>query len=263
MKVLSFYRYPHPNNVGDTLTPEILRHFIPDDVIIQQVRENRKGKLLGVGSIMRAMQAGDTVWGSGVMHKTDQFPHAPGSKFLAVRGKLSREILLRNGGDVPEVYGDPAVLLPLIYRPEVEVTHEVGIIPHFVDRQRVRTRRQRKHIGGSASFKMIDVFLPWRDFVDEVLSCKRIVSSSLHGIIIAEAYGVQAEWRILSHRVLGKGFKFLDYLTGTEREQQMEGYFPPIDPEVLASQQQGLLDVLLSDESIYEHIEKKPTVRQT
>ena len=245
MKQMKYYRYPHPNNVGDTLTPAILEHFFSGDTALDQIRFKQvqgdyRGKLLMVGSIMRLIREGDIILGSGVMRSTDRFEHAKDCIFLAVRGKLSRAKLIRSGGDVPEVYGDPAVLLPLMYKPEIEVTHKVGIIPHFVDTRLVNERKAQKLARG-ADYKMIDVFLPWQEFVNEVLSCEHIVSSSLHGLIIAEAYGKSVEWVELSNKVIGKGFKFNDYLTGTERAEQKPGKFPALDPNVLKKQQDDLL----------------------
>jgi len=217
------YWYPHEYNVGDTLTPHILRHFRPDIEIEPVAGTYSAGKLIGVGSIMRMMRPGDTIFGSGVMRETDLFPFAPSCTFLAVRGKLSRDILIRNGGKVPEVYGDPALLLPRIYSPRITKTHRVGLVPHYVDKNAVKAKFERL-----AGYKVIDVALPWRSFVDELLSCETIVSSSLHGIIIAEAYGLPAEWVEYSDKVIGKGFKFRDYLTGTNRGPQGVGKFPPI-----------------------------------
>ena len=239
---MKYYRYPHPNNVGDTLTPYILQHFRPD-IEFTQVREDEEGKLIVVGSIMRVIKPGDTILGSGVMRASDAFPQAPQCRFLAVRGKLSRNILLAYKGAVPAVYGDPAILLPLMYSPTVAITHKVGIIPHFVDKHIV-TQEVADRLAEGDSWKLIDVFLPWEEFVQEVLSCERVVSSSLHGIIIAEAYGLPAEWVLLSNKVIGDGFKFRDYLTGTERDPQDAGKFPSLNQKVLKRLQNGLLNAM-------------------
>ncbi len=140
-----------------------------------------------------------------------------GVKFLAVRGPLSRKMIKE--AVVPEVYGDPALLLPTIYAPlGVKKICKVAYIPHYVDR----------HLMMNKGLNIIDVALPWKIFVRRVLECERIVSSSLHGIIIAEAYGIPAEWAVYSDRVIGNGFKFHDYLLGTGREVQRPGMFPPI-----------------------------------
>jgi len=44
----------------------------------------------------------------------------------------------------------------------------------------------------------------------EASKCERIMSSSLHGIILADALGIENQWEY-SERVFGKGFKFRDY----------------------------------------------------
>jgi hypothetical protein len=242
MRKMKFYRYPHPSNVGDTLTPFILNHFVKD-VDFSQVREAESGKLIAVGSIMRVIKPGDTIWGSGVMRETDQFPQAKDCTFLAVRGKLSRDILIRDGGKVPAVYGDPAILLPLMYNPKIERTHKVGIIPHFVDTHLI-TKQFGNKLAGHSDWKIIDVFLPYEEFINEVLSCEKVISSSLHGLIIAEAYGLEAEWVVLSEKVIGNGFKFRDYLTGTNRDPQGPGLFPKLDMKLLTKLQNNLLKAL-------------------
>lgn len=231
------YWYPKKDNVGDTLTPHIFNHFLPD-VPVEYVPASTQGKVLGVGSIMRLIQPGDTIFGSGVISESDKLPNAAQCRFLAVRGPLTREILMKFGAVVPEIYGDPALLLPIMYHPEIKKTHAIGIVPHYVDKEFVL----KKYAFASGFNKFIDVALPWESFVDEILSCEKIISSSLHGIIIAEAYGIPAEWAEYSERVIGKGFKFRDYLEGTGRKSQGPGEFPPI-PD-LPSIQKSLISAI-------------------
>lgn len=211
-------------NVGDTLTPIIVKYFTGQDVVFAERGE--RGKLLAIGSVMSALRNGDLVWGTGVMRETDKFLNKEKCKFLAVRGKLTEKKIGREIG----VYGDPALLLPLMYKPKIEVKHEVGYIPHCIDKI---TKVEGKYI---------DIEQDWKKVINDILSCKRIISSSLHGIVIAEAYGVPAEWIMGSEKILGKGFKFRDYLTGTGRKEQGPGQFPKI--ENLEKIQYNLIKVL-------------------
>jgi len=229
--MIKAYWYPADYNVGDTLTPHILKHFLNDEIV--RTGERECGKLVAVGSIMSKIRSGDVVWGTGCS-KGWRTIRGDGIKFLAVRGPYSRKLI--TGGKVPEVYGDPAILLPMIYNPGIERKWKVGIIPHYVDKAIVKNDVKNN------DYHFIDVAWPWKKFVEEVKSCGRIISSSLHGIIIAEAYGIPAEWRVYSDKVIGKGFKFRDYLAGTGRKIQYPGEFPPI--ENIGIIQKRLIDAL-------------------
>lgn len=204
------------SNVGDTLTPVIVEHFTGLKVI--HAPETHEGKLIGIGSTMTAMREGDTVWGTGIMRETDLFPHVSTCNVLAVRGKLTEKTLGVNVG----VYGDPALLLPLMYAPDCTKKHTMGIIPHYAEKGELAFTALAEN-----NF-FIDVNKKWDEFIDDIVSCEEIISSSLHAIIIAEAYGVHATWIKPTDKVAGNGFKFRDYLTGTGREEQGEGLFPPI-----------------------------------
>jgi pyruvyltransferase len=204
-------------NVGDTLTPVIVEFFT--DQKVEFVDRSENGKLLAVGSIMKALRDDDIVWGTGCMYEHDNFSHKK-CTVLAVRGKLTEERMGKSVG----VYGDPALLMPRIYNPEVDIDTEVGILPHYVDKKVVMS--STTVIPGYNKF--IDVMGDWKTVIEQIKSCRKIVSSSLHGIVLAEAYGIPAEWVEYSDAVLGDGFKFQDYLTGTGRKPQETGVFPPI-----------------------------------
>lgn len=226
--MIDLYQCHDPANVGDNLALPIVRHFLG---AARLVSSRAAGKLLAVGSIMSQLQPNDVVWGTGCISDTPVVSRE--NTFLAVRGAMTRN-LIRNAF-VPEIFGDPALLLPLMYSPRITKTHKIGFIPHYVDKPGFKINDKTSVV--------IDVNSPWRQFIDQVCSCESVVSSSLHGIVIAEAYGVPAEWAVYSNRVIGNGFKFRDYLTGTQREPRPPGPFPPI-PD-LAVIQRKLIAVLL------------------
>ena len=227
--MIRLYQYPDPKNVGDNLALPIVKHFIRAEIKLVPAQE--EGKLLAVGSIMSKLRPNDIVWGTG--SSRDNEVNTSQNTFLAVRGKMTRALI--KGAAVPEIYGDPALLLPLLYNPKRQITCKVGFIPHYVDKPVFKL--PDKH------GKMIDVNSGWKRFVDLILSCERIVSSSLHGIIVAEAYGVPAEWAVYTDKIAGGRFKFKDYQTGTQRDVRPPGAFPPIPN--LSTIQNGLVSALI------------------
>ena len=206
---LAAYWSPYVN-FGDALAPDILE-FVTG-LRPRFVSAQTRGKVLSVGSILRRAQPGDTVWGTGAM-----FPGRADltrATVLAVRGPRTRSQIV---GDCPEVYGDPAIILPLIYQPRPLKRVDIGLIPHVVDQDVMRSIDPRVNVIDLATTK-------WRSVVDEICRCEVVLSSSLHGLIVAEAYGIPAVWVKASDRVLGDGFKFHDYYESTGRE--IEGSRP-------------------------------------
>ena len=160
-----------------------------------------------------------TIWGGGLLCKPDLFKswflrlkmfRYPFSKydFRAVRGPLTREQVLKYGHKCPKVYGDPAILMPFIYTPQCEVTHELLVIPQFYTEAVFREKHPDLYM---VSMNTND----YKSVIDAIASSKKVITSSLHGIILAEAYGVPAVF----FRGLGKreDFKYMDYYYSTNR----------------------------------------------
>lgn len=221
-------------NFGDTLTPVLVKHFTGRGV--EYTEERKSGKLIGVGSIISAIKENDVVWGAGAIRaghpKSIKQPN--GSWFLAVRGPLTHELI---DGDVPEIYGDPAILLPLVYRPDVKITHKMGILPHYADYKDV-AKKEPVH-----GVKLIDICSSWQNVIREILSCDLVVTSSLHGIVTANAYGVPVQWVKYSNKIIGGEFKFQDYFAGVGIPPQKYGDLIP-DIVDLASKQKRLIKAL-------------------
>lgn len=186
---------PRPGNMGDIITPVILRHY----GITAKWASLPRARLLATGSILGRAGAGQIVWGSGVQRYTDR-PHTE-AKYLAVRGPISQEILKKHLGRWPAAIGDPALLLPKIHTRPAEKKYDLGVVPHYVDLDLVG---KSWHVINPVRKDPLDV-------VDEIRECRAIVSSSLHGIIVAHAYGIPAAWVRLSGRLKTDGAKFADY----------------------------------------------------
>lgn len=206
--------YNQDNNWGDKLNPYLIKRISGQDI----VQRTELGKrFLCVGSIIHLADDDATVWGSGFVQS---YHHCAGTpKVLAVRGPLTRDKLLADGIACPEVYGDPALLLPRYFKPETEKQYVVGIIPHYIDKYHPWLDQFRL----MQSVKIIDIQGDVEQVPKDILSCSMIFSSSLHGIIAADAYGIDGYWIQFSDK-LGD-IKFADYLHSVHR---------PIDPLIIS-----------------------------
>lgn len=164
---------------------------------------------LVIGSTITMLTNPNTIiWGAGVVDNKEPLPCKP-KKVLAVRGPKTRAYLLSKGVDCPEVFGDPILLLKYLYYPKITKKYQIGIIPHYKDYDDAKwaTLKQDPRV----QFIKMQNYNNWRDVVDQVLSCDFIVSSSLHGLILAETYSIPSLWIQVSDKIRGGEFKYLDF----------------------------------------------------
>ena len=213
-------------NFGDELSYHLLKLLADCPVAIrgQPGSEQSTCELLFIGSILHSLTTENcVVWGSGVIAADRRIAVKP-RRICAVRGPLSRQKLLDQGIECPEVYGDPALLLPLVYRPTIRRRYKIGIIPHQVETS-LPTVLEFHRGNPNVLILKPERYGHWKTFVNKIASCDLILSSSLHGLIVADAYGVPNVWIKLSHdKVIGGEFKFCDYFQGVGRD-----YVPPVD----------------------------------
>lgn len=235
-----FYWKPHSGhrNFGDHLAKVIVTKVLADHghLIEEQVRQPRQ--LLSVGSVLHFAEDGAVVWGSGVNGKVMRAADHRYRRLdvRAVRGPKTRAFLMDKGIAVPEVYGDPALLLPHLFpgRFARDVQRAVAVVPNLHDLQTLQQE-------GVAD--LVSPLDGWNRCIEQILQAELVVSSSLHGIIIAEAYGVPARYVRFSE--VENPFKYDDYMQGTGRDRmeaarsiaeavEMGGMAPPrFDPAPL------------------------------
>ena len=197
-------------NYGDLLSRYLVERISGKKVEWVQPKKQvwyklNKKNYLAAGSIIHHATRDSIVWGSGIIDGKQEIAPA---KFHAVRGPRTREYLLNLGYKCPEVYGDPALLLPLYFCPRVEKRYKIGIIPHYHDYQEVLAAYK-----GQPEIQVIDLMtLDVEAVTREILECEQTISSSLHGIIVSHAYGIPSVWVEFSDKLFGDGVKFLDYM---------------------------------------------------
>ena len=190
-------------NVGDMLSVIVTNYMIQKNNICNQNIPTRH--LYAIGSIIDGGYQNATIWGSGLLRGNQNYwwRHFRKLDVRCVRGPETRNGLLKNGYSCPEIYGDPAVLMPLIYDPSQAETQKTPylVIPHY------SYPIEADHI-------LSPLTSDWQDFINKIANAKLVISSSLHGIILAEAYGVPA---ILLNSHNMNLFKYRDYYFSTER----------------------------------------------
>lgn len=198
-------------NFGDHLSYIIVNKILADNNFSLEEETTSQGRLIALGSVIHFANDNDTIWGSGINGKIYVSDH----KFetldvRAVRGPLTREFLQNRAIQVPEIYGDPALLLPHIFKGKFKRDPQKPyvIVPNLHDLK----------IAGEQKWEnVISPYLSWNRCIEEILKAEFVIASSLHGLIIAEAYGIPARYIRLSEEE--NLFKYNDYSMGTGREE--------------------------------------------
>lgn len=195
------------HNFGDDINFSFLKELTGK----QHKKYNKNDKKINysfIGSILFDEYIDDftEIWGSGFLyeHNLKNKPH----KVYAVRGPKTRDYLLNLNIDCPEIYGDPALLIPYYYQPYVMKKYKLGIIPHH---SHIKSDILNK-FKDNEDILIIDFtkYNDWKDIIKEILECEFIVSESLHGLIISEAYRIPNIWISIGKNI-GQNFKFEDF----------------------------------------------------
>lgn len=187
------------SNYGDQLTAFLLESLFGVQAVKTPLPNSA---LVCVGSILEAVPQDYTgsIIGTGFMDERSRgsFPKA---QILALRGALTAE---RCDACVP--LGDPGLLV----RDLAHRSGDIGpvVIPHYIDQD---LREQYP------DYVYVDILDDPRLFIDQVVNASLVVTSSLHALITADAFGIP---RVLvpHHRVGGGLFKFADYSTSIGAE---------------------------------------------
>jgi hypothetical protein len=198
--VAAFWWDGHPN-FGDDLTPWLLPRY----GLIPVLRSPSSAQLSGVGSIVEFLPEtfAGAVWGSGLMEERPRsLPHAT---VLAVRGHHTRDLL-----DAPAsvALGDPGLLISR-HLPRPSVRWELALVPHG---------HHRDHPGlaglvarGGDRVRVVNVHQRAQHAARHIAACRAVITTSLHGLVTADAYGIPAVWTVLDPPLGGGDFKFRDY----------------------------------------------------
>ncbi|MBN2233140.1 MAG: polysaccharide pyruvyl transferase family protein [Deltaproteobacteria bacterium] len=191
-------------NFGDWLSP-VLCEALSGRPVVHAKPE--RCDLIACGSILQRLKNRPwtrriLVWGTGFID--DRLPAKTRHHILATRGRLTAAKLTNAA---VTVFGDPGLLCErLVQKPGVRAG--IGIVPHYYDRRHPLVARLEGTLPGC---RVIDILGGVDEVLREIARCQVVLSSSLHGLIVADALGIPNAWIELSDRVRGAGFKFRDY----------------------------------------------------
>lgn len=134
-------------------------------------------------------------------------------KIIAVRGNISLQRLKKNKITVSNsvVLADPGLLFPIIFKfkklNSVKKYYNLCIIPHYVDQNNTLIKSKIK-VKQSMILNIKEN--PFK-FIKTLSKCKRVLSSSLHGLIISDSLAIPNLRIVASNKIIGGDYKFRDY----------------------------------------------------
>jgi hypothetical protein len=104
--------------------------------------------------------------------------------------------------------------LPDIYTPypRPALQNKIALVPHYA---------HRKHFAklDTAALHVVDVRDKPGRVIDQIAGASCCISTSLHGLVVAQAYGIPWVWlRLTDAPLLGGDFKFEDFFTVLKRD---------------------------------------------
>ena len=126
------------------------------------------------------------IFGSGLQKDISlRFPKASTS---AVRGALTRD---RIGAPKTTFLGDPGILAPRLVDQNTQKKYNRPGAALYIINETVIRRWKNQY---PSEIKIIDVQRKPHKVISEIASCQHIISSSLHGLITADALGISNAW---------------------------------------------------------------------
>lgn len=167
------------------------------------------------------------VWGAGFMKppciQDEKFFRE--MNFYAVRGKITKKRICQMNGkadysDLP--VGDPALMVSKCFNVSASKKYKYGLIPHFRDFYSEYITDLLCRLGDDSL--LINVTEKTEDIINGICSCETILSSSLHGLIVADSFDIPNIWIRVSDSVIGGDYKFLDYYSAFDLEDKIEAF---------------------------------------
>lgn len=243
---MKIYFWNARKNFGDALTPLLLKKFCKLD---SEWSKAKDAELVMVGSILEHLPEdfNGIIAGAGKLHYHTKLKF-PNAQILGVRGKLTAKHLGLQGD---YVLGDAGLLANELVPLEDKI-YELGIVPHWSDTELEKNPKFLQY-----NPKIIRVADDPLKVIKEISLCKKIVSSSLHGIITADAFNIPRRIELAPSMVKkpkqeGGDYKWQDYHSSLGIPLRIGGKAFAVNRYVVEARQHELFDMFQEIKSIFK-----------
>jgi pyruvyltransferase len=219
----------HNKNFGDILGPYLVKKLTEHNV---EWAKPENSDAVIIGSIMEHLpqQYKGTVAGIGIASSNTK-KDLTQAKVLAVRGKFTLNNIQTVDKNI--ILGDPGLLAPIAYNVDnVSKEYKYGMILHYNDKQ-----NQPKE-----NYNVIDIKSGIENIITEAAKCEKIITSSLHGLILADSLFLPRKW-LSFNKIQRKGLKFSDYASSIDMPIY-KNTWQTADTKIIKQKQQQLLEML-------------------
>lgn len=194
--------------------------------------------VIGIGSLMETLLV-DTktvnynkkyirIFSSGMGFAEGEFFHNPDIilpeklkrtvKCYALRGKLTdARIAKMLGSPTGAVLGDAGLLASyLIDSDKIAKKYELGIVPHFADKDNPIFREILERIPNS---QILNPTLPVDCFLRDLCECKVVISTAMHPLIACDALRIPNQWIRVCENTTSR-YKFYDYYSVFDKHKE-------------------------------------------
>lgn len=199
-------------NFGDAISPVVVAHVSGREVVHAGVH---KAELWGIGSLLQVVKRAytapkdmrPTVWGTGLLHAVNGIEFTKHVDIALLRGPITAALLNIEMAR----FGDPGLVISDVWPHDRAPNGKIGIVPHhsLIDDPALSAL-----LDSDPKYQLIDPRDPAQDVCAAIAACDHIFASSLHGLIVADAYGVPNTWLA---PVGQSRFKYLDYAAAVGR----------------------------------------------
>lgn len=214
------------DNFGDALNPVIFKRLLKVDI---EYAGLDRAAIIGIGSLMDMclMDSHDKkfikrpimVFSTGIGFEEGGFFHNPdillperlkrNVQCFAVRGKLTDARMEKMiGHPTGAVLGDGGLLVnKLIDKAKIKPKYDLGIVPHFADKDNDIFKQITKKIPNSV---ILDPMVDVDTFLKNLCECRAVISTAMHPLIACDALRIPNLWVRISEKTTSR-YKFHDY----------------------------------------------------